>query len=86
VGIRRGDFDSDGKTDFIDWHFKNGGRNRVFTIRLGNGNGTFQPETAVNLPNDIEDLGIVPGDFNSDGLLDFIMLPAAGGIQVYPQK
>jgi FG-GAP-like repeat len=46
----------------------------------GNGNGTFQPETAVNLPDNIEDLGIVPGDFNSDGLLDFIMLPAAGGI------
>jgi hypothetical protein len=52
----------------------------------GNGNGTFQPETAVNLPDNIKDLGIVPGDFNSDGLLDFIMLPAAGGIQVYPQK
>jgi hypothetical protein len=48
----------------------------------GNGNGTFQPETAVNLPDDLEDLGIVPGDFDSDGLLDFIMLPAAGGIQV----
>jgi hypothetical protein len=31
-------------------------------------------------------LGIVPGDFNSDGLLDFIMLPGAGGIQSYRQK
>jgi hypothetical protein len=40
----------------------------------GNGNGTFQPETVVNLPDNIEDLGIVPGDFNSDGLLDFISL------------
>jgi hypothetical protein len=51
---------------------------------LGNGDGTFQPETAVNLPDNIEDLGIVSGDFNSDGLLDFVMLNA--GVQVYTQK
>jgi hypothetical protein len=81
-----GDFNSDGKTDFIAWHFKNGAHDRVFAILLGNGDGTFQRETVVNLPDNIEDLGIVPGDFNSDGLLDFIMLPAAGGIQVYTQK
>jgi hypothetical protein len=79
-----GDFNSDGKTDFIDWHFKNGVRTRVFAILLGNRDGTFQPETAVNLPDNIEDLGIVAGDFNSDGLLDFVMLNA--GIQVYTQK
>jgi hypothetical protein len=29
------DFNCDGKTDFIDWHFKNGVRDRVFAIRLG---------------------------------------------------
>jgi len=81
-----GDFNSDGKTDFIEWHFKNGVRNRVFAILLGNGDGTFQRETTVNLPKNVEDLGIVAGDFNSDGLLDFVMLPAAGGIQVYTQK
>jgi hypothetical protein len=79
-----GDFNSDGKTDFIVWYFKNWPRGLTFAILLGNGNGTFQRETAVNLPDDIEDLGIVPGDFNSDGLLDFIMLNA--GIQVYLQK
>jgi hypothetical protein len=81
-----GDFNSDGKTDFIDWYFKNGVQNPTLAILLGNGDGTFQPETAVNLPDNIEELAIVPGDFNSDGLLDFIMLPAAGGIQVYTQK
>ena len=81
-----GDFNSDGKTDFIEWHFKNGVRDRVFATLLGNGDGTFQRETVVNLPDNIEDLGIVTGDFNSDGLLDFVMLPAAGGIQVYTQK
>ncbi len=30
-----GDFNCDGKTDSIDWHFKNGVRDRVFAIRLG---------------------------------------------------
>jgi hypothetical protein len=81
-----GDFNSDGKTDFIAWYFKNWPRGRTFAILLGNGNGTFQKETAVKLPDNIEDLGIVPGDFNNDGLLDFIMLPGAGGIQSYVQK
>jgi hypothetical protein len=56
----------------------------VFAILLGNRDATFQPETAVNLPDKIEDLGIVAGDFNSDGLLDFVMLNA--GIQVYTQR
>jgi hypothetical protein len=79
-----GDFNSDGKTDFINWHFKNGARTRVFAVLLGNGDGTLQRETAVKLPDNIEDLGIVSGDFNSDGLLDFVMLNA--GIQVYTQK
>ena len=78
-----GDFNSDGKTDFIDWHITNG-VNGVFAILLGNGDGTFQKETTVSLPDNIEDLAIVPGDFNSDGLLDFVMLNA--GIQVYLQK
>jgi len=45
-----------------------------FAILLGNGDGTFQKETSVNLPDNIEDVAIVPGDFNSDGLLDFATL------------
>ena len=81
-----GDFNSDGATDFIVWHFANGVHNRVFATLLGNGDGTFQRETPVKLPNNIEELGIVAGDFNNDGLLDFIMLPGAGGIEVYMQK
>jgi len=81
-----GDFTSDGKTDFITWYFKDGFHNPTFAILKGNGDGTFQRQTAVSLPGNIEELGIVPGDFNSDGLLDFIMIPAAGGIQSYLQK
>lgn len=80
-----GDFNSDGNTDFIAWYctlpFKG-----HFVILLGNGDGTFQPPTKIALPDNVSDLGIVPGDFNSDGLLDFVMRPEAGGIQVYLQK
>jgi hypothetical protein len=66
------------------WYFKSWPRGLTFAILLGNGDGTFQKETTVSLPDNIEDLAIVPGDFNSDGLLDFVMLNA--GIQVYTQK
>ncbi|HXM20638.1 MAG TPA: VCBS repeat-containing protein [Terriglobales bacterium] len=81
-----GDFNSDGKTDFIDWYFKDGFSNPTFAILKGKGDGTFERETAVKLPGNIEELGIVPGDFNSDGLLDFIMIPGAGGVEAYTQK
>jgi hypothetical protein len=81
-----GDFNSDGKTDFVVWYFKNWPRGLTFATLLGNGDGSFQKETTVRLPDNMEDVAIVPGDFNSDGLLDFITLPIAGGIQVYTQK
>src|SRR5580692_323367 len=81
-----GDFNSDGNTDFIVWYFTTPPIHRFFAILKGNGDGTFRRETAVTLPDNIEDLVIVPGDFNSDGLLDFVTLPGAGGIQVYLQK
>jgi hypothetical protein len=81
-----GDFNSDGNTDFIDWYFKDGFHNPTFAILKGKGDGSFQRETAVKLPGNIEDLGIVPGDFNSDGLLDFVMVPGAGGVEAYMQK
>jgi hypothetical protein len=35
----------------------------------------------VPLPGNIEDFAIVPGDFNSGGLLDLITLPGAGAFR-----
>jgi hypothetical protein len=58
----------------------------AFATLLGNGDGTFQKQTPVSLPGNIEEVGIVAGDWNSDGLLDFVMLPGASGVQVYTQK
>ena len=81
-----GDFNSDGNTDFIDWYCTNPPFKSHFATLLGNGNGTLQKQTAVFLPGLIEDVGIVAGDWNSDGLLDFVMIPGASGVEVYNQK
>jgi hypothetical protein len=82
-----GDFNSDGKTDFVVWYFTlNPHYKPFFAILKGNGDGTFQQETTVKFPDTFEELGIVAGDFDSDGLLDFVMLPNGGGVRVYTQK
>lgn len=79
-----GDFNSDGKTDLI---VSENGDNDEFGILLGNGDGTFQKLTPVKLPGPFAngELGIVTGDFNSDGLLDFIFQLSGYGFNVYPQ-
>jgi hypothetical protein len=82
-----GDFNCEGKTDFIDWHFKNGIRDRVFAIRLG------QRKWYLPTGNCCESSGQHRRLGNRTRRLQFgwpagfhFMLPAAGGIQVYPQK
>ena len=83
-----GDFNSDGKTDLIANYFTSStGSQSETDLFLGNGDGTFQPKKIINLPGqpfNAED-GIVPADFNSDGLLDFIF-QQPGDIAVFVQK
>jgi hypothetical protein len=83
-----GDFNSDGKTDLIvssDIEVNGSGQ---FWILLGNGDGTFQTPSLVKVPGTFAtgELGIVTGDFNSDGLLDFIFQLGGFGFNVYPQQ
>ncbi len=87
-----GDFNSDGKTDLIastpagtsdiySADFEN-----EFVVLWGKGDGTFQKATKISLPqNSGGEIGILSGDFNSDGLLDFV-LAGNGGLSVYIQK
>jgi hypothetical protein len=82
-----GDFNSDGKMDLL----VNYNLTDVQTetdLYLGRGDGTFQPKQVVKLPGGMNynaELGIVPADFNSDGLLDFIF-QEPGGVSVFVQK
>jgi hypothetical protein len=81
-----GDFNSDGETDLLvskQYPTKNDG----IEIRLGNGDGTFQrPQYfADNTAYYSGECGIAVGDFNSDGLLDFVFQNGGDGFDVYLQ-
>jgi hypothetical protein len=79
-----GDFNSDGNTDFL---VSQPGIPAENAILLGNGDGTFQQAQKLQLPGGAAgELGIVVGDFNADGLLDFVFQTGLDGIVVYVQK
>jgi hypothetical protein len=79
-----GDFNSDGKTDLI---VSDDSTNFEFSILLGNGDGTFKPQSPVKIKSKDSngETGIAVGDFNSDGLLDFILQEGGGGFIEYLQ-
>ena len=82
--LATGDFNSDGNTDVI---VSNGGNAMQFLIFLGNGDGTFQAQQVVNLPEGWNgEGGITAGDFNSDGLLDFMAVDPSYEGFVYVQQ
>jgi hypothetical protein len=77
-----GDFNSDGRTDFIA---SQANHSPDFAVLLGNGDGTFQRADTMELPAATEE-GIVLGDFNSDGLLDFVLKTPGDGLSVFVQQ
>ena len=84
-----GDFNSDGKTDLIANYFKGNNFNETETdLFLGNGDGTFQTKKIIKLPGlpfyNAEN-GFELADFNSDGLLDFVV-KQPGEFDVFMQK
>jgi hypothetical protein len=84
-----GDFNSDAKTDLVANYFTSSKSNQTETdLFLGNGDGTFQRKKVIRLPGQPfynAEEGIVPADFNSDGLRDFIS-QAPGEVDVFIQK
>jgi FG-GAP-like repeat len=75
-----GDFNSDGNTDFL---VSQPGIPAENAILLGNGDGTFQKGRKLQV-SAAAGPGIIIGDFNSDGSLDFAFL--GDGVVVYIQK
>jgi VCBS repeat protein len=84
-----GDFNSDGKTDILANYFLASNFNKAETdLFLGNGDGTFQHKKIITLPGEPfynAENGLVPADFNSDGLLDFLLIEP-GAFNVFIQK
>jgi hypothetical protein len=80
-----GDFNSDGKTDLVASYLISDTQSQ-FTVFLGNGDGRFRHRKLVQIGDGPhEGLGIAPADFNSDGLLDFI-IQDPGQVVVVVQK
>lgn len=80
-----GDFNGDGRTDFLRRERGDWGKNdsQTFQVYFSRGDGTFDrvEPSGVNYQYDLrDDLGanIIPGDFNGDGLLDFIRQERGG--------
>lgn len=84
-----GDFTSDNRSDFLVsyCYHTNTGYKDAAEYLLGNGDGTFQNRHGLKIPEGgVAEGGIVPEDFNADGLLDFIFGFALGGFSVFPQQ
>jgi FG-GAP-like repeat len=79
-----GDINSDGKPDLMVSEYPISGLTPFVTF-LGNGDGTFQSPQTISSITTFGELGIVAGDFNSDGLLDFIF-QTGGGMDVFVQQ
>ena len=79
-----GDFNSDSKTDLLVNYLVSDTQSETDLFR-GNGDGTFQRKKVVKLGFYNAEGGIVPADFNSDGLLDFIF-QEPGEVDVFVQK
>jgi hypothetical protein len=71
--IITGDFNADGKQDFVVTNFTD----NTFSVFLGNGDGTFKqaPASPFALPNAVAGpIAMTAADFNSDGKLDLAIV------------
>jgi hypothetical protein len=72
-----GDVNSDGIPDVVASEFS--GLTIQTAVYLGNGDGTFQPSQLIKTPFAVNgELGLQVGDFDADGLLDFIFQNGGG--------
>jgi len=75
TSVAVGDFNGDGKPDFVV-------ADSGISVLPGNGDGTFG--TPVNSALGTNPLVLATGDFNEDGLLDVAAMYAAGSVTIMP--
>ena len=82
TAIITGDFNGDGKQDFIVGGLAFGVP--AFNVFLGNGNGTFNSGT-LNATSDVPITALGAGDFTGQGALDIAVVHSDGTVDIFLQ-
>ena len=77
IAVATGDFNGDGKPDLLT--LDDNGNTAGVGIMLGNGDGTFGAVSSITTFACTLEGGIVTGDFNGDGHLDFAVVSGTPG-------